>query len=165
MSKCPFMKRRGHTVIHRENQPIGWQRLRGRPPVDIVAEIGAVHPGAKECWGWQQPQELGERHKVAFLRSQPQWHLGSRLRAPALWEHTFLLFEATQLMVVCYSSPHPNTIGPRTSEEAHAKTNGKDQNGYVFCISCQCLQESICYTRGLHGQIRGELMSGSLSDN
>lgn len=37
----------------------------------------------------------------------------------------------------------------RTSEEALGKTNGKTQHVYVFCTSCQCLQESICYTGAL----------------
>ena len=63
-------------------------------------ELGLRHLQAKGCG---LHQTLGGR-QVADFPSEPQGEQPSRHLASELWESKFLLFYATQLVVICYHS-------------------------------------------------------------
>lgn len=64
--------------------------------VVVEGEIGMMWPQAKEG---QQPPEVWK------CLALPCGHFDFDLLASRLWEHKFLLFEATKFVVICYRSP------------------------------------------------------------
>ena len=115
----PYKKRRRNveTDTHRETKATWWQRsdplTSQRTPKDCQPPTGA-----RKGQGWIPPRV--SRESMVMFRDF--W-------SPELSKNTFLVFEATQILVSCYSSPRKlNALGAAMLTDAWAST----QTTHIF---------------------------------